>query len=587
MQRWIRFLAARRVVVFLLVALALLPVGPIATGANAAGRRALAGHLPKNFNQLTPLGALSAKTRLTLTIALRPRSAGALAQLAATRSARLSVAEVAARFGASDADVQSLTNYLAGYRLQVSTVSPDHLTIQVHGTVADIQRALSVQLENYRDPDGRTVYSPTTDPQLPVSLADSVVSIVGLNDSLVLHPLHEYVPPKLKSEGLGSAPGNYVPADMQSAYDLTSLYNQGLNGNGVTIGIIGCDTFRASDIQEFSINYGLPNPSINVVNVDGGADGTSVESTMDLEWSHAIAPNANLRFYGFAQNCSFQGFLDAVSAASNENIAKVISISLGACESDYAQTSYLTAMENQFQVAAAEGQSILVASGDSGGYCVNGNGTTLVDVSYPAASAYVTAVGGTSLSLNNLGGYGSETAWGYWYPTSNGSVPWGSGGGYSTVIGEPAFQSQAGIPDSSGERALPDVAWNADPQTGSCVYFQSSTQCGWGGTSIAAPQWAGLVAILDQKNAQPVGLLGTVLYGRALRCSTTSLPAYHDVTQGSNLVYNAGSGWDAATGWGSPDASNLLAKLFPTTVSGGPTAYRIYLPFVNVQANVC
>jgi len=565
----------------------------------------LSGHVLPDLPTDRYLGKLPADQDVRLTVALRPSSdralpeAAARARSVAANHVSLTPNEVARVAGQSTQNVANVSQFFASHGLTPGPVAADHLSFPVQGSARQVEQALGVSLEIYEDSSGRRFYATNRNPQLPENVAPDVQAILGLDDYPSFHPLHQVVPASPGPAASGSQPGSYTPADMRAAYDLNPLYARGLDGSGQTIGVIGCWTFSNSDIQSFSTTYGLPAPSISVVNVDGGASGNDVETTLDLEWSHAIAPNASLRFYGIPASCTFQNVLDAMSAASNENVAKVMSISLGACESVVIQSALLGALENQLMAAAAEGQSVMVASGDSGAYC-NASSGAPVGVMYPASSAYVTAVGGTSLSLDVNGSYGTETAWGYWYPSGGSQVPWGSGGGYSGSIAEPSWQSQASISDASGKRAVPDVAWNGDPFTGNCVYYtdptnpgQAPLQCGWGGTSIAAPQWAGLVAIADQAAGRSFGQIGSLLYSSTiLSAQSGTNPVYHDVTVGTNLVYNAGTGWDATTGWGSPDGYNLVTALenarcltpaSPRELSPLATAgpYKVFVPDVS------
>jgi pseudomonalisin len=274
---------------------------------------------------------------------------------------------------------------------------------------------------------------------------------------------------------------------------------------------------------------------------------------------------------------------DAMSRVVSDNQSNIVSISLGACESDFQGPGFLTGLENEFQAAAALGQSVFVSSGDNGAYTPCSIPTNTPVVSYPASSAFVTAVGGTSLSTNPNSTYASETAWGSSNGCSDGTkpIPCGSGEGLSQDIAEPSWQSAAPIMSTGGHRGVADVSWNADPQTGYYLYLIGSGcngLCpGWGGTSIAAPQWAGLAAIADQAAGKRLGLFGPLLYGNSVLSQQSSAfcAPYHDVTVPSTpqqlsapLLFPAGAGWDLPTGWGSPNAYRLLKAIIPTVPVG-------------------
>jgi subtilase family serine protease len=564
----------------------------------------LTGHILSNLGGATRIADLPASKNLTLTIALRPASAGArdaaVQQALAARgsvAAVLSPDDVGRTFGQPQANIDLVAAHFRAAGFQVGQAQPDHLTFQVTGTVGQIEQLLAVKLGDYTDAVGHSFYATNVDPQLPANLAQYVQAVFGLDNYPAFQRQHRQA---------SSTPGLYEPPDIRAAYNVTPLYDQGWTGTGQTIGVVGCDLFLPSDINAFRAQYGIPATNPTIVNVDGGPNGTDPETTLDLEWIGALATGASLRYYGFnstGSGCPFQGFIDAVSQAVNDNQSGILSISLGTCETIYTMTppgsnqTYLQAMENEFSAAVAEKIGVFVASGDSGAYACNSqaNGGP-PGVSYPASSPNVIAVGGTNLSLNSDSSYNSESAWGD--PTEvecNGGC--GSGGGVSTLFSEPPWQVLANIPVANGMRGVPDISLDADPATGYLIYYNqtSSFGCtGWcggiGGTSVAAPEWAGLAAIANQAVGHRLGNLNPLLYGRFLWSteSAGSTP-FHDVTTGNNLYYNAGTGWDAATGLGSPNAfavvQGLLSSQCEGTMSSGATTpvalpFHIYLPFV-------
>ena len=583
----------------------------IATTASVASTVPVPGHVSAHTAKATMVSRLPADRVLGLTIALRPRSDHALADAVALSKSeaakRLTVAELGASIGQPAVNITTITSYFRNGGLTVEPLAPDQLSFRVTGTVSDIQKALSVTLENYQDEAGRQFYSTDGDPTLPGDVASGVQAIYGLDNFPALNRMNQRV--------AGFA-GAYVPSDMRTAYDVNPLYTAGYNGNGETIGILGCDNFLNSDIQSFEDDFSMPHASITRVTIDDGATSSDPEPTIDLEWSLAIAPNASIIYYGFSSggSCSFQAMLDAMVRVVSDNTASVVSISLGACESDFQGSGFLSGLENEFQAASALGQSVFVSSGDNGAYtpCSTSSGSPMV--SYPASSAFVTAVGGTSLTTHPNSSYAGETAWGSANGCSNGvgPIPCGSGEGVSQVVVEPPWQSAAPISLSGGHRGVADVSWNADPKTGYDLFITGggcTGLCGgWGGTSIAAPQWAGLAALADQAAGKRFGLLGPILYGTSVLSMQTSTHCapYHDVTQPSSpqalpnpLLYPAGPGWDLPTGWGSPDAYRLLESFIPgvptgltpsdsqTTGSSAPaarlgttTGFRVALPLI-------
>jgi kumamolisin len=304
------------------------------------------------------------------------------------------------------------------------------------------------------------------------------------------------------------------------------------------------------------------------VSVDGGgnqptgdpnsADG---EVALDIEVAGAVAPGANMAVY-FTPNTD-QGFLDAITTAIHDqtNNVTVISISWGGPESTWTAQS-MQSYDQAFQDARALGVTICVAAGDNG----SSDGVTtddLAHVDFPASSPNVLACGGTSLLASN-GAIQSETVW------NDGSQGGATGGGVSEVFPLPSYQSTSSVPVSVNPsqfqgRGLPDVAGDADPETGydTTVDGQPSVV---GGTSAVAPLWAGLIALLNQQLGKPVGFLNPLLYAAGERSG------FHDITSGNNGAYSAGPGWDPCTGWGSPIGTAMLANLSGGTASSTASA---------------
>jgi kumamolisin len=554
------------------------------------------------------LGDVAPTQTASLTIALRPRSPDALSaafaqQHAAPLAAPLTPDDVATLVGPPQATVDAVAAFFQANGFTFQSVERDHLSLKVTGTLGQVQQTLGVQLGLYRDRAGHTFRAPATDPQVPASLASSIQAIFGLDTYPALQRLYQ--------QQSSPTPGQYTPADIRTAYNVTPLLNMGLNGAGQTIAIVGCDTFQLTDIQGFNTFFSLPGSTIHQVNVDVGPQGDQPETTLDLEWSHAMAPGATLDFYGFGDptngSCSLLSFLDALNQVKTDNAASIVSISLGACEQSYISMPYgsstlLVALENALGAGALEGESVFVASGDQGAYCTDGSGNIVLGMSYPASSAYVTAVGGTRLNLNGDSTYQSETAWNGTCTGGNGQpVPCGTGGGKSAAISEPSWQSNSSVPilPTGGWRGVPDVALDADPTTGYDIWWYSPTNncfglCpDFGGTSIGTPEWAGYAAMADQNANRRLGNLSPLLYGPSILSGRPNF--YHDVVTGCdepvpNCNYTALPGWDFATGWGSPNACHVVLELgiaagaaVATSPLGGAATnslFQVFLPIV-------
>jgi len=287
-----------------------------------------------------------------------------------------------------------------------------------------------------------------------------------------------------------------------------------------------------------------------VGNRPGGPDGADGEVMLDIEVAGAVAPRAKIAVY-FAPNTD-KGFFDAVTHAVHDaaNQPSVISISWGGAECDWTAQA-MEALHQAIEDAAALGVTVCVAAGDNGSSDGVGDGANHVD--FPASSPYALACGGTRLETAGI----RITAESAWCDDPEQSA---TGGGVSDQFDLPGYQQAAGVPRSANGdgrvgRGLPDVAGNADPDTGYQVRVDG--ECAViGGTSAVAPLWAALIALLNQNLGTRLGFLNPALYGLAAGCG-----ALHDITSGNNGGYHCGPGWDACTGLGRPDGVKLLEAL--------------------------
>jgi subtilase family serine protease len=249
--------------------------------------------------------------------------------------------------------------------------------------------------------------------------------------------------------------------------------------------------------------------------------------------------------------------LSAISTAVSANEAQVVSMSFGACE----QLGFSNSYDSYFKVAVAQGQTFVASTGDGGSSNDKCSGNS---VNLPAASRYVVAVGGTTLQTNAVGGYAGETAWS------------GSGGGYSTLAAIPSAQATV---VSGDKRALPDIAFVADPASGVTIRMNGGLVSGVGGTSLSAPLFAGTWARMLSQCGK-LGFAAPTLY--AVR--NLHLSMFNDITSGSNGGYSAGAGWDAVTGLGTPNISNMWAAVCPTNSAYYPLVQHVYLAYLGRPA---
>ncbi|WP_217275273.1 S8 family serine peptidase [Hymenobacter sp. BRD128] len=295
----------------------------------------------------------------------------------------------------------------------------------------------------------------------------------------------------------------------------------------------------------------LPAPTVKVVSVNGGrnqpttANSADGEVLLDIEVAAAVAPKARIVVY-FAPNTS-QGFLNAITAAVHDTTNKpsIISISWGGPESTWTAQS-MDQFDQTFQAAALLGVTVCCAAGDNGSADGVADGQPHAD--FPASSPHALACGGTKLTANAQT-ISDEVVW-------NEGPDSATGGGLSAHFPVPDYQRALTLPTATPPgRGLPDVAGDADPATGYQVRVDGQNMV-IGGTSAVAPLWAGLLALLNQKLPKPVGFLNPLLYG-----SLAGKNVCRDITSGTNGAFAAAPGWDACTGWGSPQGASLLAAL--------------------------
>jgi kumamolisin len=332
----------------------------------------------------------------------------------------------------------------------------------------------------------------------------------------------------------------YYPSDFLNAYSANGL---GTTGSGSTTAIV-IDTFPlTSDLTSFWNTTGVSQSLSNITfiqAVSGTLPSPSGEETLDAETSSSIAPAGKVRVYA-AQSLAFSNLDTTFQKVISDLKAGVkitqVSISLGACETQVGQSQAQTD-DNDFAVMSSLGATVFVSSGDSGSRECGGRKNV---PAFYSTSPNVTAVGGTTLTLSGTQET-NETAWS------------GSGGGLSTIFAKPSYQSSL----SYSSRAVPDVAADADPNTGAYVFLNGKAYQ-YGGTSLAAPMWAGFAGLVNSARAAAgkasLGLLDSRIYPGL---GSTS---FRDITSGSNTGYKAGPGYDLVTGIGAPKVSTLLPVL--------------------------
>lgn len=361
---------------------------------------------------------------------------------------------------------------------------------------------------------------------------------------------------------------------------MTSLYNAGDEGKGKTIVLVdafGSPTIKA-DLTAFDAGYKLPAPpSFKIITPEGKPGSNSsweVETTLDVEWAHAMAPQANILLVETPVNetigtAGFPQIVKAEEYVLNHKLGDVISQSFGAAEQTFPSATSIKDLRGAYTLAAKDKVTVLASSGDAGASSPsNVAGTTYFTkrvVNWPASDPLVTGVGGTQLHLNQAG---TRTAPdNVWNDTTLLGSPAAGGGGVSSVFARPSFQSSVSSV-TGAHRGVPDVSLSAAVDGAAVIYFNGSYTL-VGGTSWASPTFAGIVAVADQVAGHDLGDLNSALY--ALRSGSAGLP---DITAGNNTVsfsqggksftvtgYTAAKGYDLASGLGTVNGAKLVAAL--------------------------
>ncbi|MDP9039112.1 MAG: protease pro-enzyme activation domain-containing protein [Acidobacteriota bacterium] len=544
----------------------------------------------------------------------------------------LTPAQYAAQFGLSSADLATVTAWLKGQGFTVTEVANSGTYVRFNGTVAQAQAAFSTTIHSL-SVGGETHFANLTDPSLPAALAGVVSGITGLHDFRLKSRMRSRV---VKSSAVhtsftSSVSGSHfvAPGDFYTIYNETPVLTNGLTGAGVSIAIMGQVDILLTDAAAFRTAAGLSvnAPSVVTYVSDPGAaascsSSTSsncptpnqddlAESSLDVEWAGATAPGAHIIFVNSPNVVS-----DSLTDAIDNNLAPIMSISYGDCESSWGTTEMNT-LNQLFKQANAQGITIIGPSGDNGATDCDYGSTTATQglaVDFPASSPYVTGMGGTMFNDGTATGgtsYWSASnstfsagtavpaatysATGYipeavWNEDTSGATFSAGGGGVSNFFAKPAWQKGTGVP-ADASRDVPDLALNSAAghegylycASGSCANgtFRASDGVSLtegGGTSFATPSFAGILALIEQKTGSRIGNANPMLYALATSSAYNNTGAgsvFHDITTGNNnspctagtpncpgggtIGYSAGTGYDLATGWGSINVYNLVS----------------------------
>jgi uncharacterized repeat protein (TIGR01451 family) len=583
------------------------------SSAELTSLKRLPGHVPSLVSQLSSVGTLPANTNLQLAIGLPLRNREALTNLlhslydpaSPNYHHYLTADEFSAQFGPTKQDYQAVMDFARTNGFHVIGTHPNRMLLDVRASASDAERAFHVSFMRYHHPtEARDFYAPDVEPSVPTALP--IQDIGGLDNlrrpyskrrsASELGPVSSLgrVTSKTQSSKAGSGPANsYLGNDFRTAY----VPGATLNGSGQTIALVQFDGYLASDIAIYESLAGLTNVPLQNVLIDGfsGAptgNGGETEVSLDIEMCVSMAPAlAKVILYeGDPFNSSPN---DVLNAIATDNSARQISSSWGWGGGPSATTDQI------FQEMAVQGQTYFNASGDSCAFTAGVNSVNGVDNPFtpnaPSDSPYITQVGGTTLTMRGAGaGYASETVWNWGISRGSAFDGEGSSGGVSGFYPIPDWQTNAISLASQGStinRNTPDVAMTADN-----VFIVSDGGLGFieGGTSCAAPLWAGYMALANQAAANnghsSLGFINPALY--SIASGTSYASCFHDITTGNNEwsgspgLFTAVANYDLCTGLGTPNGINLINALLNfvnpiTHISPPPKPYGTNLMVMN------
>lgn len=551
----------------------------VSLGAPAAlvGWEQLTGHVPALVRQLVPTGRLAATNELYLTIGLPLSNERGLDdlihQLYDPQSTNyhhfISTAEFADRFGPTPEQYAQVQAFAVSNGFRIESTCANRLVLNVTARTADVENAFGIKLHTYRHPtENREFFAPDSEPSVPLGLP--VVAVHGLDNArparhMPVHPAH--LPVRNLS---GSAPqGLYLGNDFRNAY----VPGTALTGAGQKVGLLEISGYYAIDITNYEKLIGVTN-MIPLTNVPLGSRGSTlnyngdVEVSLDIEMAIAMAPQLSGVVVYEAKQSSSGGynFTQLLNQMASDNSCKQISSSVAWGGGPTTNVDY------PLKQMAAQGQSFFQASGDSDAYTGSNQLDNPNSPVEPVDCPNLTSVGGTTLTMNGAGASrASETVWNY-NSYGPGSANIGSSGGVSSYYTIPAWQANLNLTTNQGStthRNIPDVAMVGDE-----IYVTegNGTNTGVAGTSCAAPLWAGLCALMNQQVAAgggtSLGFLNPALYSLATD-PVTYASCFNDITTGNNIgtntpgLYAATSGFDLASGLGTPNGTNLVNALAP------------------------
>jgi subtilase family serine protease len=500
-------------------------------------------------------GVLAHTQPMHIVVALKVRNSDELDALVAAHQT-LTPARYSSEHAPTQVQAQAVATYLSQTGFTNVVISPNHLLVSADGTAATAQAAFQTSFARVQTKDGRQAFANNSDAHMPATLQDSVLSVIGLQNAYMAHTFAQRAQAKTLAAPAAIAP--HDPTDFSSIYGGTGIQTAA----GVTVGIIteGDMTQSVADLNTFTAANNLPTVNTQVIYTGADSGDNSGNDEWSIDTQDIIGASGGqvgqLILYA-TPSLTDANLLADFNTAMTANVAKVINVSIGGCESDTRSDGTAAASDQIFELAVAQGQTFSIASGDKGSdECSNG-GTT---PSWPADSPYVVAVGGTTLDA-------STTTW-------SSETVWVDGGGSASLFEPKPTWQNALVPGT--KRGVPDIAMNADPNSGANVYVNGGIEQ-WGGTSLASPIFVGLWARMIAIKGTSIGFAAPLLY----QLPTTS---FHDITVGNNGGEVAKVGYDFASGRGSVILSavaNQLGVPSPLVANFSETATGLVAKFTD------
>jgi subtilase family serine protease len=466
----------------------------------------------------------------------------------------LTSAQIAAQYAPTAEQVATVKAYLGSKGFTNIKVADNKMIVEADGPAGVISGVFQTSLVPVAMADGTSSHINTAPETVPDAISGVVQGVLGLDTATRVHPNFVRASSAAAAPTANALPTTSAVTVGHNPTEFPGIYSVGSapTAANATIGIIaeGDVTQPVIDLATFESNNRLPTVPVSVIKVGTPSADTSANTEWSLDSQTIVGMSGGVRQLNFyvAPSFAWSDMALAINRAVSDNTARVINMSIGGCE-NWAPTALIDTL---FQLAVAQGQTFSVSSGDSGSVAYGCSGTS---VQYPASSPYVVSVGGTSLYTNGNGSYAGETAWS------------DSGGGSSGFEPIPSWQSKVSALKGRSFRGLPDLAFDADPNSGAQIVVGGQFVT-VGGTSLSAPLFSATWArLLSGSCATNLGFAAPTIYS----AQSTAGSIFRDVTYGSNGAYSAGSGWDFVTGWGSPNVSVLYSSICVRTspIGGG------------------